>query len=408
VINIEPENERGIARNAERVVSAWLRDARFFWEADRKTTLESRMDRLGTLLFHKKLGSYRDKAERIEKLALAIAAEHLGASPEMAAQAAQAARLAKVDLTTDMVREFTELQGTMGGIYARGEGLPEEVWKAIYFHYLPVGVDADAAPSRAQVKKAATTWAAVSLADKLDTLTGLFAAGEKPTGSRDPYGLRRAAQGVVKILTDLPALGIANASRVDAQALLAAAAAAHANVPMDTVRDFLWERAAHLFEKRGYRADEIRVVAALETGQRHLPLALERLAAVSAMRGETAFGALANLFKRVKNITKGIDDDASPLAEIKAQLREPAEQDLADRLAATLPRLDAALADGKTEDALQHLAALHPVVDRFFTDVLVMADDPALRKARLALVTRLRSVVLTRIGDISELAVEEK
>jgi glycyl-tRNA synthetase beta chain len=408
VINIEPENERGIARNAERVVTARLRDARFFWEADRKATLESRMERLGTLLFHKKLGSYRDKAERIEKLAHAIAANHLGASPEAAKQAAQAARLAKVDLTTDMVREFTELQGTMGGIYAREEGLPEEVWKAIYFHYLPIGVEADAPPTRAQLKQAAATWAAVSLADKLDTLVGLFAAGEKPTGSRDPYGLRRAAQGIVKILTDLPALGVPGAATVDAQALLDAAAAAHPTVPMPAVREFVWERAAHLFERRGYRADEIRVVAALEVGQRQLPVAIERLAAVSSMRSSASFGALANLFKRVKNITKGVEDDGAPLDAIKAGLREPAEIDLAEKLASRVPAIDAALSGGKPQDALQHLAALHPVVDRFFTDVLVMADDVTLRKARLALVARLRNVVLTRIGDISELAADEK
>src|SRR6266849_3096974 len=206
VINTEPDNERTIARNAERVVTARLRDARFFWEAERKTTLEARIDRLGTLLFHKKLGSYKDKAERIERLARWIAAEAFGASDEVARQAAQAARLAKADLTTDMVREFTELQGTMGGIYAREQGLPEEVWKAIYFHYLPIAVEADAPPSRAQLGKAATTWAAVSLADKLDTIVGLFAAGEKPTGSRDPYGLRRAAHGVFKVLVDLPQL----------------------------------------------------------------------------------------------------------------------------------------------------------------------------------------------------------
>src|SRR6266404_41612 len=197
VINTEPDNERTIARNAERVVTARLRDARFFWEADRKTPLASRIDRLDTLLFHKKLGSYRAKAERVERLAGWIAGH-------AAAQAARAARLAKADLTTDMVREFTELQGTMGGIYARHEGEPEEVWKAMYFHYLPVGVEADAPPTRAQLGKAAVTWAAVSLADKLDTIVGLFAAGEKPTGSRDPYGLRRAAQGVMKILTETP------------------------------------------------------------------------------------------------------------------------------------------------------------------------------------------------------------
>src|SRR5437762_1908035 len=202
VINTEPDNERTIARNAERVVTARLRDARFFWEADRKVPLESRIDRLGTLLFHKKLGTYKEKAERIERLAEWIAGEALGADQATAKQAASAARLAKADLATDMVREFTELQGTMGGVSAGTEVLPEDIWKAIYFHYLPMGVEADAPPPRAQLGKAATTWAAVSLADKLDTIVGLFAAGEKPTGSRDPFGLRRAAQGVVKVLAD--------------------------------------------------------------------------------------------------------------------------------------------------------------------------------------------------------------
>src|SRR5205814_3412149 len=131
VINTEPDNERTIARNAERVVTARLRDARFFWETDRGTALESRIERLSTLLFHKKLGTYKDKAERIERLAAWIARQASGATGEMARHAAEAARLAKADLTTDMVREFTELQGTMGGIYAREEGKPEEVWKAI-------------------------------------------------------------------------------------------------------------------------------------------------------------------------------------------------------------------------------------------------------------------------------------
>src|SRR5262252_4647524 len=197
VINIEPDNERTIARNAERVVTARLRDARFFWEADRKVALESRIERLATLLFHKKLGSYKDKATRIETLARWIAKEGFDAADDVANQAALAARLAKTDLATDMVREFPELQGVMGGVYARVEGQPEEVWKAIYSHYLPHGVEADASPSRSQLGKAAVSWAAVSLADKLDTLVGLFAAGEKPTGSRDPFGLRRAAQGLL-------------------------------------------------------------------------------------------------------------------------------------------------------------------------------------------------------------------
>ena len=147
VVNTQADNERAIARNAERVLVARLRDARFFWDADRRTTLEDRLPRLETVMFHKKLGTYRKKADRIEKLARWIAGEALGV-PEAAADAARAARLAKVDLVTDMVRELTELQGTMGGIYARDEGQPESVWKAIYFHYLPVGVEAHAPPSR--------------------------------------------------------------------------------------------------------------------------------------------------------------------------------------------------------------------------------------------------------------------
>src|SRR5207302_9985939 len=134
--------------NAERVVTARLRDALFFWESDRKTSLDSRIDRLSTLLFHKKLGTYKEKAERIERLAGWIAREAFGAGDGVARLAGQAARLSKADLATDMVREFTELQGTMGGIYARAEGLPEEVWKAIYFHYLPVAVEAGAPPDR--------------------------------------------------------------------------------------------------------------------------------------------------------------------------------------------------------------------------------------------------------------------
>src|SRR5205814_6269365 len=167
-----------IAKNAERVVAARLRDARFFWDADRRTTLEARLERLHTIVFHKKLGSYRDKAERIEALARWIAHQAFG-TPADADNAALAARLAKADLTTDMVFEFTELQGTMGGIYARQEGLPEHIWKAIYYHYLPIGVEADAPPSREQLGGAAITWAAVSLADKLDTFVSLSRAGER-------------------------------------------------------------------------------------------------------------------------------------------------------------------------------------------------------------------------------------
>ena len=189
----------------ERVLTARLRDARFFFDADREQPLASYTDRLGTVLFHKKLGSYQEKAARVETLARWICADVFGTA-DLADHAAEAGRLCKADLATDMVRELTELQGTMGGIYAREDGRPEEVWKAIYYHYLPVGVEADAPPTKEQLGAAAITWAAVALADKLDTLVSMFAAGERPTGSRDPYGLRRAAQGLVRILIDLPEL----------------------------------------------------------------------------------------------------------------------------------------------------------------------------------------------------------
>ena len=203
---MQAEKPEIIARNSERVLTARLRDARFFWDEDRKAPLESRIERLATILFHKKLGSYREKAERVARAGRVDRRARRCGRPDAAAHAERAGRLCKADLATDMVRELTELQGTMGGIYAREEGLPEEVWKAIYYHYLPVGVEADAPPSRQQLGAAAVTWAAVSLADKLDSVVGMFAAGERPTGSRDPLGLRRQAQGAVKILADLPEL----------------------------------------------------------------------------------------------------------------------------------------------------------------------------------------------------------
>ena len=415
VINTEPDNERTIARNAERVVSARLRDARFFWEADRKVPLESRIDRLGTLLFHKKLGTYKEKAERVEKLAAWIAAEALGADAATAALAGKAGRLAKADLATDMVREFTELQGTMGGVYARAEGMPEEVWKAIYFHYLPIGVEADAPPARAQLGKAAATWAAVSLADKLDTIVGLFAAGEKPTGSRDPYGLRRAAQGVVKILADLDEWGIRTPNGVDLFELVHEAYQPHASqqggvtdawrsLPIET---FIWERTAHLLESRGFRPDEVRAIGAVRSVWSDVGGALKRVKALASERSSDDFQALAILFKRVKNITKGVEDHGTGFLEVRTKLVEPAELALVEELENRWPTIVAAQSNGRHVEAIRELARLRTPVDRFFADVLVMSEDAQLRGARLALLTRLREAVLKYIGDIAEIAPED-
>jgi glycyl-tRNA synthetase beta chain len=407
VINTEPDNERTIARNAERVVTARLRDARFFWETDRRTALESRIDRLSTLLFHKKLGTYKDKTERIERLAAWIAREVLGADERVTALAGRAARLAKADLTTDMVREFTELQGTLGGIYAREERLPEEVWKAIYFHYLPAAVEADAPPARAQLGKAAITWAAVSLADKVDTIVGLFAAGEKPTGSRDPYGLRRAAQGVMKILVDGAELLQVDVA-VDADQLVEQAYANYGGQLQSAeaswkpaLFDFLKEREVHLFERRGFRQDEARAVAAF---WRRPHLALRRVEALAQVRQSKEFEALAVLFKRVKNITKGFDGEMTP--DIASRLIEPSERGLLQDIDSRRPAIEAALARGDFAGAVRHLVTFSGPVDRFFTDVLVMSEDPALKEARLTLLTTLRSAILN-IADIAEVAPED-
>ena len=206
VTNTQTSNDRAISTNAERVVTARLRDARFFWDADRRVGLEARLERLETVLFHKQLGSYGEKAKRIEALARWLATEVFQAPAETADQAARAARLAKADLATDMVREFTELQGVMGGVYAREAGEPEAVWRAMYHHYLPVAVESAAAPTAPVLGAARVTWACVALADKLDTLVGLFLAGERPTGSRDPFGLRRQAHGILRLLGDAESL----------------------------------------------------------------------------------------------------------------------------------------------------------------------------------------------------------
>ena len=264
VTNTDAGNEKVVARNYERVLTARLRDARFFWDADRKAPLDERIERLKTIRFHKKLGSYFEKSQRVETLARWIAAEPLE-SAAVADMAAAAGRLAKADLATEMVAELTELQGVMGGIYAREEGQPERVWKAIYYHYLPDAVGVDAPPSRAQLGEAAITWAAVSLADKLDTVVGMFYAGEKPTGSRDPFGLRRQAHGIFKTLVDLPTLtGLA--ARPTLGALLAEASNAFA--PLDqwlpetrqTMNEFLLDRYRYVLEQRGFDVRNVRAV----------------------------------------------------------------------------------------------------------------------------------------------------
>ena len=412
VVNTQPQDERIIARNAERVVTARLRDAKFFWDADRKTTLESRLERLHTVQFHKKLGSYRDKTERIEKLAEWIVSQSFG-HPAEAANAAKAGRLAKTDLTTDMVFEFPELQGTMGGVYAKAEGEPEQIWKAIYYQYLPIGVEADAPPTRQQLGTAAVTWAALSLADKLDTFVSLSSAGEKATGSRDPFALRRQVQGAVRILMDLPELaGIDR--EISLTALLAEAGSAAGSAwSGDLARAagaFAIERVRYALEQRHVPID---VARAATSPAEVRPLRARRMAeALQAVRASEDFQALAVLFKRVKNIApstrqehgarsgQGAVQGAVPLD--RSLLVEPAEQALLAELDARRPRIEQAAAAHEYRKAFTEIAALRAAVDRFFTDVFVMTDDARLRTARLTLMADLRDLILD-LADISEI-----
>ena len=427
VTNIETDNARAIAVNQERVLTARLRDAQFFWGADRKATLDSRLDRLATLLFHKKLGSYRLKALRLEALAAWIAEHAFGAAAD-AAHARQAGRLAKADLVTGMVREFTELQGTMGGLYAKQEGLPEAVSKAIYFHYLPLGVEPNAPPARDALGAGAAAWAAVSVADKLDSVVGLFAAGERPTGTRDPLAMRRQAQGLLRVLVDLPELTGLDVS-VSLQrlveevkgsfadpAVLPAAEAENAAVTTITadaawrgdLTAFLVERLRFLFERRGFALDEINAVVPVGAPLEALaPLDLRRrLEALRGMRGSADFAALAAAFKRVKNIAKEHGGATTADAALAAAGDgERAEAALAADITARAPQIRGAAKTGDYAAAFRAAAGFRPSVDAFFADVLVMHDDPAVRARRLGLMAILRDLVM-ELADISEVGGE--
>ena len=411
VLNMESDRPELISRNLERVLAARLRDARFFYDADRRRRLEPHVQTLGSVLFHKKLGSYAEKAARVSALAARIAAETLHA-PEAEAHARSAGRLAKADLATEMVREMTDLQGTMGGIYAREDGQPEQVWKAIYFHYLPVGVEADAAPSKEQLGSAAVTWAAVSLADKLDTLVGMFAAGERPTGTRDPYGLRRAAQGVARILVDAPELA-GRSIRTPLMALLRMSGAAFAALGdgwEQPLSDYFVDRVRHLLQTRGLSYEEIQAATGdtIEFKQRAVGDTAQLAFALRDSKGTQEFVDCAAAYKRANNIVH-IERQSKATTEAdwnqkRQRLVEPAEVALREALDAKGPSIQKSVDKGDYRAAIALVASLRGHINAFFDQVLVNVEgDPDLRDARLSLLTEFRDRV-RKIGDISVLA----
>ncbi|HXT71909.1 MAG TPA: glycine--tRNA ligase subunit beta, partial [Vicinamibacterales bacterium] len=405
VTNTQASNDRIVATNAERVVTARLRDARFFWDADRKAGLESRLPKLDGLLFHRALGSYRQKAERIEKLAGWLASD-VFSKPAEADAAKRAARLAKADLATDMVRELTELQGVMGGVYAREGGEPESVWKAVYHHYLPVAVEANAAPSAESLGAGKVTWASVALADKLDTLVGLFLGGERPTGSRDPLGVRRQAHGVLRILLDLsPLAGID--SRPSLGDLLDAARKEYGSVTESdeawpALEAFVRERLEYVLQQRGWSVRNVRAVVRTRSLADLRPADLEQNLRDLAGFSETpSFRKLAEAFKRVRNIARELKEPGA--GDLRPALKEAAEVALLDEIERREPVIQAAGRGGKDfKAAYAEAAAFEPAVARFFTEVFVMAEDAKLRDARLRLMKRLETLIL-QLGDISEI-----
>jgi len=383
VANIKSKRPALVREGYERVLRARFADARFFWDTDRKIPLQLRAERLGDVVFHVKLGTVLEKVRRVERLAARIAGD-LGADFGLAARAAQ---LAKADLVSGMVGEFPELQGIMGSYYARHDGEPAEIAAAMREQYLP-RFAGDALPKT-------RTGQALAVADRLDTLVGIFGVGEVPSGDKDPFGLRRAALGVLRIL-------IERKLDLDLVALLDAAVAGYEQTfePGGTSEDvyaFMMERLRAYYGDAGIGADVLEAVLACQPPR---PLDFDR-----RVRGVTAFRrlpeaeSLAAANKRIRNILRqaGAFEPASAGSE-----REPAERALADALAAVEERVVPALDDGDYTTALKELAALRGPVDEFFDKVMVMADDPRVRAARLTLLDRLSGLFL-RVADISRL-----
>jgi len=419
VMNTSSDPEGLVRQGNERVTRARFNDARFFWSVDLKKTLADRVEDLAHVTFQTKLGSYLAKTKRVQKLARKLA-KQAKADP---APVERAALLAKCDLTTDMVKELTELQGVMGGLYAREQGEPEEVWRAIYEHYKPESME-DAIP-------ATPAGRLLSLADKLDTLQGCFKIGLVPTGSKDPLALRRAAQGVVKILVE-GKLSLSLSKLADGdQALL----------------EFLLDRVRYYFKDiRGFRYDEVNAV--LAAGHDNLPDVESRLEAIQAVRPTENFEPLAASFKRIKNILRQAEFTpgqaeppapqgeppvppgeppipageppapqpepptpeprvAAPQAAVDAGRLEPGpETELFQAFEKVRRRVKRARGKKQYQTALEAIASIRPQVDLFFDKVLVNAPDRDVRRNRLTLLHQLLSES-SAIADFSEIVATE-
>ncbi|WP_047486633.1 glycine--tRNA ligase subunit beta [Terriglobus sp. TAA 43] len=399
VLNTEPVGDAVeiIRHGNERVLRARFNDARFFYEFDQRASLQDRVELLKNVTFQKELGSYYAKMERTNALVVTLgqfvrerANAQRGQVVSVKLDAlTTAATLAKTDLTTELVKEFTELQGIIGGLYAKAQGVDEAAAIAIYEHYQPAGME-DAIPSTVEGQL-------LSIADKADTIAGMFGLGMQPTGSKDPFGLRRAANGIVKILaeSDLPlTLGeIAGAATNNNEALCA------------NVKSFLGERLEwYLRDIRGGAYDVVKAVMATDPDD--VRDAMKRVDAVSAARAGADFAAIAAAFKRMKNLVeqaKAKGEVFSPGSKLEF-LTEPVERSLSEEAGRRAAWVEGLRKDGDYTLALATIAELRPFVDAFFDKVMVMAPEPQLRAARLGLLLRIL-LDYSKVADFSEIVI---
>ncbi len=386
------EDRRGfIAKGSEWVLNARLADARFFYEEDIEEPLEARLARLSRLTFQDRLGNYRQKTARLQEIAESIA--HLTGRSDLVETVRTAALLSKADLTTQVVKEFTDLQGIMGGIYARRERYPDSVWKAIYDQYRPAS-GSDDPPREA-------AGAILSLADRFDSLCGLFRIGLAPTGSRDPYGLRRAALGAVSI-------AISRNWRTDWRPVARRALSLYppeleggdTEATLEELGRFFAERLRSVLERRGHAYDEISAV--LNVGVWDFADAADRAHALSEARRHMDFRSLILAFKRIRNIV-GAESPGEPRVEL---YREEAERLLAGDFLQASQAIATFVRERHYREAMETIASIAPSLDRFFVDVLVNCPEEDLRRNRLALLASIQKE-FTRLADFSEIVVEK-
>ncbi len=386
VSNIRPDDDSLVIGGNERVVRPRLADAKFFFDQDRKKTLESRIPQLAKVVYHNKLGSQGERVERVRAIAKAIG-QQLGGDL-LARQADRAALLAKADLLTDMVGEFPELQGIMGGYYAINDGETQDVAFAVEDHYKPRFAGDELPRNQVGV--------VVALADKLETLVGMFGIGNLPTGDKDPFALRRHALGVIRMLVE-------KAPQLEVAALIKNAMPAFGALIQDqrqALETFIYDRFAGSLREQGYSAQEVDAVISLRPQK--LADVAQRLAAVRAFAQLPEAPALAAANKRVGNILKKAETE--PEVKINPALLQPGEeQALADALKSVALRADTAWVNGQFEENLKALAALKEPVDAFFDKVMVNHDDPAIRANRLGLLATLHQA-MNRVADLSKLA----